>query len=122
MSWTDYSAAPAPGTPLCHEDEISGVHSMVVETARGRFPLLILRAGADWRAYVNACPHHYLPLDYKGGQLLSADGTKLLCTVHGARFDIDTGAAIEGTDCGLDSVPLKVIDGILTIGPKDIPA
>jgi len=116
VAWSDYRSAPPPGTPVCRPDEVGGIRSLTVETERGNFPLLILRAGDGWRAYVNACPHQYLPLDHRGGQLLSADGTKLLCTVHGARFDLHTGAAIDGADCGLDPVPLKQKGGMLVIG------
>jgi nitrite reductase/ring-hydroxylating ferredoxin subunit len=116
MSWTDYSAAPAPGTAICALDKVTGVHSLTIQTEKGCFPLLVLRAGDDLRAYVNACPHQYLPLDYSGDNLLSADGTKLLCSVHGARFDIRTGEAIDGADCGLDAVPIENANGMLIIG------
>lgn len=111
MSWTDYSTAPAPGTPICKAEDIRGVLSLPVTTAKGSFPLLLVRLGDQLRAYVNACPHQYLPLDYRGNQLLSADGTKLMCTAHGARFDILTGEVVEGADCGLDRVPVAVVDG-----------
>lgn len=116
MSWTDYSTAPAPGTPICREDEVTGARALTVETGKGAFPLLVLRAGGTWRAYVNVCPHQYLPLNYRGERLLSADGAKLMCTAHGARFDIHTGAAIEGVDCGLDPVPVEAVEGVLRIG------
>lgn len=116
MSWTDYSSAPAPGTPVCAAADVDGVRPLTVSTDKGDFPLLVLKRADAYLAYVNACPHQYLPLNYRGDRLLSADGTMLLCTGHGARFDIRTGAAIQGADCGLDSVPLTLIDGMLVIG------
>lgn len=106
MAWTDYSSAPAPGTRICAAAAITGVHPVTVTTERGSFPLLVLRDGNTIRAFVNACPHQYLPLDYRGANLLSADGTKLLCTAHGASFDKRTGDVIAGADCGLDPVPV----------------
>lgn len=106
MAWTDYSSAPAPGTRICAAADITSVHPLTVTTERGGFPLLVLRDGETIRAFVNACPHQYLPLDYRGTNLLSADGTKLLCTAHGASFDKSTGAALAGADCGLDPVPV----------------
>ncbi|MCF3972721.1 Rieske (2Fe-2S) protein [Paracoccus salsus] len=115
MAWTDYSTAPEPGTVICHSDEVTGVHALSVTTGKGEFPLLVLRADGIFRAYVNACPHQYLPLNYRGDRLLSADGTMLLCTGHGARFDIHTGAVVSGADCGLDAVPVTVVDGMLRI-------
>lgn len=115
MSWTDYSSAPAPGTVICAESEIQGVRALSVTTEKGSFPLLVLRAGAKFRAYVNACPHQYLPLNYRGDQLLSADGSKLMCTAHGAQFDIHSGEALLGADCGLDAVPIEVSHGQIRI-------
>ncbi|RJL04885.1 (2Fe-2S)-binding protein [Paracoccus aestuarii] len=115
MAWTDYSTAPAPGTRICAAARITAVHPLTVTTERGSFPILVLRDGATIRAYVNACPHQYLPLDYRGTNLLSADGTKLLCTAHGASFDKTTGQAITGADCGLDQVPVEQIGDDLVI-------
>lgn len=115
MSWTDYASAPAPGTPICPESEVGTVHSVQVATPRGSFPLLIARTDAGLRAYVNACPHQYLPLDYRGPQILSADGARLMCTAHGASFDIGTGAALAGAPCGLEAVPVESVAGMIRI-------
>ncbi|MFN3275407.1 MAG: Rieske (2Fe-2S) protein [Paracoccus sp. (in: a-proteobacteria)] len=108
MAWTDYRSAPPPGTVICPAAQIIAVHSISLTTDRGSFPLIVLRDGALIRAYVNACPHQYLPLDYRGSTLLSADGTKLLCTAHGASFDKTTGEVVQGADCGLDPVPVGI--------------
>ncbi|MBT9385284.1 Rieske 2Fe-2S domain-containing protein [Pseudooceanicola sp. CBS1P-1] len=115
MAWTDYRAAPPPGTPVCAAARIEGVLALSVQSAQGALPLLLARTPLGLRAYVNACPHQYLPLDYRGPQVLSACGGALLCTAHGARFDIATGAALAGADCGLDPVPLEERDGIVFI-------
>lgn len=115
MAWTDYSSAPAPGTPVCEAARLNGVLSLTVTTDKGAFPMLLVQVGDGLRAYVNACPHQYLPLDWRSDQLVSADGTMLMCSAHGARFDIRTGQAIEGADCGLDPVPVRVVDGTVVI-------
>ena len=115
MSWTDYSTAPARGTRICREAEIEGVRSLTITTQKGAFPVLVLRTPNGIRAYVNACPHQYLPFDYRGDQLVSADGLRLMCTAHGAQFDIDSGTAITGADCALDAVPVEVIEGEIRI-------
>ena len=115
MAWTDYSSAPAPGTRICEAARLNGVLSLSVKTDKGAFPMLVVRVGDNLRAYVNACPHQYLPLDYRGDQLLSADGRRLMCTAHGASFDILTGDTIEGADCGLDAVPVEIRDGMVVI-------
>ncbi|MDB6176010.1 Rieske 2Fe-2S domain-containing protein [Paracoccus sp. Z330] len=117
MSWTDYAAAPAPGTRICDAAGITTPIAMEVTTGKGKFPLLVMRVGLGFRAYVNACPHQFLPLNYRAERIMSADGTKLLCTAHGARFDMATGAVVDGADCGLEPVPLELIDGFLHIAP-----
>lgn len=115
MSWTDYSSAPPAGNVVCALEAIDRVAALTIETERGRFPMILVRTGEGLRAYVNACPHQFLPLDYAGNQLLSADGTKLLCTVHGARFDAEDGRVVDGADCGLDAVPIQIEDGVVLI-------
>ncbi|SMX51082.1 Rieske (2Fe-2S) protein [Actibacterium lipolyticum] len=115
MSWTDYSTAPPAGTVVCSADDVNGAITRTVTTPRGEFPVLLVRVGQGIKAYVNACPHQYLPLDYRGNQLLSADGTKLLCTAHGAVFDKEDGAPVAGADCGLDAVPVAVVDDQVVI-------
>lgn len=110
MSWTDYASAPEPGTRICARAEIDGALSVSVETGRGRFPMLLVETDAGLRAYVNACPHQYLPLDHRGGKLLSANGAKLLCSNHAAQFDAATGEGVagEGLGCALDAVPVTI--------------
>ena len=118
MSWTDYSAAPDPGTPVCPLAELGDQpRSLLLRGPRGEFPLLVLR-GSDGglRGYVNACPHQYLPLDWRSSQILSADGSRLMCSAHGASFDRDTGQVLGGADCGLDPVPLTLCEGMVVIG------
>ncbi|KIX18936.1 (2Fe-2S)-binding protein [Paracoccus sp. S4493] len=117
MAWTDYSSAPAPGTRVCAATGITGVHPLTVTTDRGSFPMIVLRDGDVLRAYVNACPHQYLPLDYRGDTLLSADGLRLLCTAHGASFDKSTGSVVAGAECGLDAVPIMQQGDHIVIAP-----
>ncbi|KMK68443.1 Rieske 2Fe-2S domain-containing protein [Puniceibacterium sp. IMCC21224] len=117
MAWTDFSSAPPVGTVICRSDDLNGVITLMVTSDAGNLPLLVLRTSGGIRAYVNACPHQYLPLDYRGPQILSADGTQLMCTAHGARFDAKTGQVHEGADCGLDRVPVIERGGQLIVGP-----
>lgn len=116
MAWTDYSSAPKPGTPVAALDEIVSAKTLMLVSDRGEFPLLLVRAGNAIHAYVNACPHQYLPLDYRGPQILSADGAKLMCTGHGAMFEAATGEPVSGADCALDRVPLVIEGGMIRIG------
>ena len=69
------------------------------------------------RAYVNACPHQYLPLDFHGPEVLSGDGMRLICSAHQACFGAADGSLLCGpADEGLEPVPIREAGGMLFIG------
>lgn len=117
MIWTDLSSAPAVGTLVAGVPQ-SGAQAITITTATGDFPMLLVVTDDGIKAYVNACPHQFLPLDYRSDSLLSQDGAKLMCSAHGAMFDATTGQGVagHGLDCRLAPVPLHQIDGQLFIG------
>ncbi len=71
-----------------------------------------MKSAGTLAAYVNACPHQYLPLDHRGANVLSADGTVLRCTNHSAGFRVEDGIGVEGLglNCALDAIPIVVDD------------
>ena len=112
MSWQDLSTAPAPGTVICDLDQVEGVAAFDLNG----FPLLVIRDADGLRGFVNLCPHQYLPLDFHGDRVLSADGARLICSSHQAQFDTVTGEVCAGPACcGLDSVPLQEQNGKIFI-------
>jgi nitrite reductase/ring-hydroxylating ferredoxin subunit len=113
MNWTDLSSAPAPGTLVARVSTLSGAQAMTVTTDRGDFPLLLVVTEDGIKGYVNACPHQFLPLDYRSPRLLSQNGTRLMCSAHGAMFDATTGQGVagEGLGCQLSTVPLRESNG-----------
>jgi nitrite reductase/ring-hydroxylating ferredoxin subunit len=71
--------------------------------------VLVLRRGAEVRAYRNLCPHHWLPLTYRSPKILSADGARLRCSNHGAEFSAEDGTPFDASlPCGLEPVPVHV--------------
>jgi nitrite reductase/ring-hydroxylating ferredoxin subunit len=111
-AWRGYRGAPAGGTILCGADEIAEGSVKFARLGPTEFPVLIVRSKDTLAAYVNACPHQYLPLDHHGDNVLSADGAVLRCTNHSAGFRVRDGVGIEGLglNCALDSIPI-VVDG-----------
>ena len=107
-AWQSYPGAPVPGTRICHLHDIPDAGLLPVEI--GGFGLLVVRQARDVHAFVNACPHQYLPLDYRGPSILSADGARLICSNHEAHFEIMTGEGLGGLvqGCNLDMVPLTL--------------
>jgi nitrite reductase/ring-hydroxylating ferredoxin subunit len=98
------------------------LRSLAVGHGSDRFPILIVRWKDSFRAFVNACPHHYLPLDARSGHVLSACGKLLRCTNHDAAFRIADGVCVAGLAMGssLDRIPLHIdLEGWLCIAETE---
>ena len=114
--WRSYRGAPAAGTAVCKLDDVPEPGTLAVDLAG--FPVLLVRANCRLRAFVNACPHQYLPLDHRGDRLLSADSTTVRCTNHQAGFRVEDGSGVEGQriGCALDRIPIAVgEDGLIRV-------
>ena len=125
--WKSYRSAPGNGALVCGTDSIpdAGFKSVVVTSAAGTFPILVFKTGNAVHAFVNACPHQYLPLDHRGDSILSADGAVIRCTNHGAGFCFSTGHGVEGLgiDQKLDVVPVRIDElGRVVIDDRTITA
>jgi nitrite reductase/ring-hydroxylating ferredoxin subunit len=75
-------------------------------------PLVLLRRGAEVRAFLNVCPHAGRALNWAPGRFLVEDGL-LVCAAHGAAFRIPDGYCSSGPCRGqsLREVPLRIADG-----------
>ncbi len=85
----------------------------------GDWPLRIflLRSGDEVHGYLNRCPHAGHPLDLRPQRFLTADGSLILCSSHGALFEKSTGYCIAGPCAGrsLTRVPLEVRCGFVLL-------
>jgi nitrite reductase/ring-hydroxylating ferredoxin subunit len=115
-AWKSFPGAPGQGAVICAASDVPerGVRSFDLDG----FPIVLVASAEGLRAYVNACPHQYLPLDWRSANILSPDGETLRCSNHDAGFDACTGAGIDGLGqgCALDPVPVTLRDGQLVIG------
>lgn len=69
--------------------------------------IAIYRVDERYYATENVCPHAYALLS--DGWL---EGTEIECPLHGARFDIQSGAVLEGpAECGLKTYAVRVEAG-----------
>jgi nitrite reductase/ring-hydroxylating ferredoxin subunit len=86
---------------------------------RREIAIIVVRHGATLCAYEDSCPHQYLPLTYRGKQVLSHDGRRLRCSNHGAEFAVADGRALTGPGRGegLTRVPIRLTaDGRVIAG------
>lgn len=114
-------------TRLCALDDIADGDARLFETEPDHDPdIFVVRRGAQVFGYVNDCPHQNLPLDLVPGRLLDLEKRRILCTNHGARFDIETGKCVWGPCLGerLTPVPVRVVAGEvwLEAGTAAVPA
>jgi len=70
-------------------------------------------------AYRNVCPHAGNPLHWKPHAFLSKKRDLILCSVHGATFDIETGKCVGGPCPGRALTPLRVAveAGVIAVYP-----
>jgi nitrite reductase/ring-hydroxylating ferredoxin subunit len=119
-AWRRHPHAPAPATVLGRLDEIEdpGVRALAFGAGRRVFSMLLVRRGGSVSAFLDACPHAFLPLTWRSASVLSADGQRLVCSNHFAEFDAGDGSPVSGpADCGLDAIPVRVeADGTITMG------
>ncbi len=101
---------------VCEASHVLNARSLSIDL--NGFPVLLARSGDHIFAFVNACPHQFLPLDYRRGSVVSADGKALLCSNHQAGFDLESGEGVSGfgIGCALDPVPVRVnTEGMVVI-------
>lgn len=82
--------------------------------------IFIVRRGTEAHAYVNECPHQGLPLNWVDDAFLNGNRSRILCAVHGATFEIESGEAVSGSavpGC-LMKVPVVVVDGEIRLAPR----
>lgn len=107
-------ATPA-GVTLGPLDQIAdgAARNYVLQLRAGRFHGFIVRRGARLFGYVDQCPHAGLPLAQQLDQYLSSDGGLILCSWHGALFEIDGGRCVGGPCPGrrLTPWPVALRDG-----------
>lgn len=105
-------------TPLfvraAHVDDVESAFPLGVVLADGRRVCLV-RDGETVHAVEDRCPHRDFALS--GGDLVSP--CVLECPWHGARFDVRTGAVLQGpaTDA-ITTFDVRVTDGIVLVGPR----
>jgi nitrite reductase/ring-hydroxylating ferredoxin subunit len=115
--WRDAEnpARPAAGDVLCALKDVPDPGGLTLDFAAGeaRLSLLVLRRGEDVCAYFNICPHARMPLERPDGRVVVQEGRYVLCTAHGASFEISSGACVAGPGLGLAlrPFPIAVSDG-----------
>ena len=100
-----------------------GSEGFVITNANGRCGLVVVRRGNEIYSYLNSCPHIGTPLEIQPGKFLDQNGEHILCSTHGALFQIDDGRCIAGpcVDKFLTPVAVEVSGGNLYVDTDALP-
>jgi nitrite reductase/ring-hydroxylating ferredoxin subunit len=103
-----------------------GTRNVVLGEGPDELDIVIVQTGGVRHAYINSCPHEYIPLETFPNHFLTEDKKHLLCSGHGARFVPATGECVSGPCFGksLTRLPVEERDGALYLAdpraPEDI--
>jgi len=117
--WREQPAAPAAGTVLCVFSDLPDGEGREVVFGQepGELRIFVVRRGPHAWAYVNCCPHNYIPLNDQPDRFTTFDHEWLICSAHGAVFRYEDGFCEDGPCRGrsLESVPVAVVDGVVKV-------
>jgi nitrite reductase/ring-hydroxylating ferredoxin subunit len=87
---------------LCRLDDIPDGDSRGFDPLKvGRDTMLIVRKDKALYAWRDACPHiDGVPMAWRKDAYLNASGDRIVCSAHGALFDISTGVCTLGPCLG----------------------
>ena len=111
---------------LCRIAELAdpGTRNVVLGQGEEELDIVIVQTKGARHAYINCCPHQFIPLETFPNHFLTEDKKYLVCSGHGARFVLDTGACYSGP-ChgkGLDRLAIAERDGAIYLDESLSPA
>jgi naringenin degradation protein FdeD len=110
---------PPAGTHLCSLQDLATPDAKGFTFGEGleRFDMFVVRTKNGCTAYVNACPHAFTPLETFTDKFLTRKKDQILCTTHGALFNLEDGFCTSGPCAGksLVTIPIHIKDGALVI-------
>lgn len=97
---------------LCNLEEIADGEARGFDPlGRGHDQLFLIRRGQQVFAWQNACPHpgyEGTSLPWRKHAYLNKDRSRIVCSGHGAHFDLTTGKGLTGPCKGLALTPMTV--------------
>ena len=100
-------------------DELDDPGCREFEIGDGDWPLrgFVVRRGDRIFAYQNVCRHVGHPLNWKPHSFLTRDGSQIICSSHGAIYDIESGECTAGPCPGkkLRTVESEIRDGVIVV-------
>jgi nitrite reductase/ring-hydroxylating ferredoxin subunit len=103
-------AQPGPGLRLCALAEIAdpGAKGFRFRQGEALFAGVVVRSGALLAGYVDVCPHASWPLAAFDDRFLTRNGDRILCSGHGALFELADGVCVAGPCLGERLTPWPI--------------
>ena len=104
---------------LCSLSDLDATGAAGIERKSQPFEIVVVRHGTHVCAYINSCPHKGTPLETFPGKFLDETGEQLICSTHGARFNVLDGMCIFGPCLGeaLRSVIIDISGDNISFDP-----
>jgi nitrite reductase/ring-hydroxylating ferredoxin subunit len=111
---------------LCRVEELAdpGTRNVVLGEGEDELDIIIVQTNGTRHAYVNCCPHQFIPLETFPNHFFTEDKKFFLCSGHGAQFELATGACVSGPCLGkaLDRLQIKEEEGGIYLNEAVAPA
>ncbi|MGR9108537.1 MAG: Rieske (2Fe-2S) protein [Gammaproteobacteria bacterium] len=103
-----------PVKPICALDDLAEVDckEFTLSESNPDDKGFIVKIHERVFAYKNCCPHARVPLNWEENKFLDIFGSYILCSLHGALFQIHNGLCIHGPCEGrfLQPIATRIID------------
>ena len=98
---------------LCELSDLDETHAYGADVDGVSYVIVLSPDDAQPRAYQNSCPHLGIQLEMMPNQFLDPTQEYIVCSNHGAVFQIEDGLCIAGpcTSHKLQPAAIKVTDG-----------
>jgi nitrite reductase/ring-hydroxylating ferredoxin subunit len=113
---------------LCRAAELGdpGTHNIVLGEGEDELDVVLVKTNGVIHAYINCCPHQFIPLETFPNHFLTTDRRHLVCSGHCALFELATGICTRGPCAGESLHRLRIAerDGAVyldeTLSPAEI--
>jgi len=96
--------------PLCRLDDLpeGGARGLDLN-GDGQVDAFAVRSDGVIRLWSDSCPHHRTPLPWRRDAYLNAAGNRIVCSAHGALFELDSGLCVQGPCLGERLSPISCV-------------
>ena len=97
---------------LCRTADLAdpGTANVVLGSGEDELDIVVVKSAGLVQAYINCCPHQFIPLETFPNHFLTEDKQHLVCSGHGALFELGTGFCTQGPCAGLALDPLSIVE------------